>query len=231
MKIRFLLPVVVVLLAVGLAACNTPQPLPVAPTVIAQLPPATLPPPASAAQPAAQGVTLPVSAPDAVAGAAIYQAQCAACHGADGQGQVENARDFTDVDYLRAAAPVDFYQTVTNGKGNMPGLKTELSDEERWNVTYFLWSFAVDAATLAQGKGVYEAQGCLACHGPDGQGAIPQARKFTPDYIASYPTTQFYQSVSAGKGIMPPHQDRVSAEDRWAAVEYVRAFAYQTASK
>ncbi|MGQ9840377.1 MAG: c-type cytochrome [Anaerolineae bacterium] len=98
-------------------------------------------------------------------------------------------------------------------------------------VTFYVWSFSVDAATLAQGKKVYEEQGCLACHGPQGQGAIPQARKFTPDFIASYPATQFYQSVSAGKGIMPPHQDRLSAADRWAAVEYVRAFGYQPASK
>lgn len=231
MKTRFLLPALIVLLVLGLAACNTPQPLPVAPTVIPQLPPATVPPPDSGTRPAAEGVAFPVSAPDATAGQAIYQAQCAACHGADGQGQVENARDFSDIDYVRAAAPVDFYQAVTNGKGSMPGLKAELSDEERWNVTYFLWSFSVDAATLAQGKGVYEGQGCLACHGPDGQGAIPQARKFTPDYVSSYPASQFYQSVSAGKGIMPPHQDRLSAADRWASVEYVRTFAYQPASK
>jgi cytochrome d ubiquinol oxidase subunit I len=39
--------------------------------------------------------------------------------------------------------------------------------------------------------------------------------------------TQFYQSVSGGKGIMPAWQDRLSADDRWAAVEYARAFAYQ----
>lgn len=230
MKTRSLLPVLVILLAVGLAACNTPQPLPTAPTVIPQLPPATLPPPNTGAEPPA-GIALPVSAPDAGAGEALYQANCAACHGADGQGQVEKARDFSDMDYVRAAAPVTFFQAITNGQGSMPGFKAELSDEERWNITYFLWSFSVDAATLAQGKTVYEGQGCLACHGPEGQGAIPQARKFTPDYIAAHSATEFYQSVSAGKGIMPPHQDRLSAADRWASVEYVRAFAYQPASK
>ena len=105
MKTRILLPTLVVLLALGLAACNTPQPLPIAPTVIPTLPPATLPAPESGA-PKAPGVNFPVSAPSAAAGQAIFQAKCASCHGVDGKGQVENARDFTDVDYLAAAAPV-----------------------------------------------------------------------------------------------------------------------------
>jgi hypothetical protein len=39
------------------------------------------------------------------------------------------------------------------------------------------------------------------------------------------------QSVSGGKGIMPAWQDRLSPDDRWAAVEYARAFAYQPVKK
>ena len=80
------------------------------------------------------------------------------------------------------------------------------------------------------GQEVYEAA-CVACHGADGQGAIPQAAKFSADFIAQHPAQQYYQSVSAGKGIMPAHQDRLSAEERWAAVEFVRSCGYQSASK
>jgi mono/diheme cytochrome c family protein len=232
MKTRFLLCALIILAALVLAACNTPQPLPVAPTPIPTLIPATMPPPETTAGGAvAPAVALPVTAPDAVAGQAVYDAQCAGCHGADGTGAVENARDFTDVDYMRDAVPASFFQTVTDGQGSMPPFKDELSDEERWNAVYYLWSFAVPAAELTQGKTVYETAGCVSCHGPDGQGAIPQAAKFSPDFIAQHPATQFYQSVSAGKGIMPAHQDRLSAEDRWAAVEYARAFGYENASK
>jgi mono/diheme cytochrome c family protein len=232
MKTRFLLSAIVILAALALAACNTPAPLPVAPTAIPTLIPATMPPPESTASDVVvPAVNLPAAAPDAPAGQAIYEANCASCHGADGQGTVENARDFSDVDYMRAAAPVDFFQVVTDGQGSMPPFKDELSDEDRWNAVYYLWSFAVPAAELAQGKTVYETAGCIACHGPDGQGAIPQAVKFTPDFIAQHPATQYYQSVSAGKGIMPAHQDRLSAEDRWAAVEHARSFGYQNASK
>lgn len=230
MKARIVLSLCVIVLGLALAACSTPAPLPEAPTPIPTLIPATLPPPGAQNTPQ-PGVVLPRTAPVAANGEAIYAESCADCHGPDGAGVVEGSRDFTDVDYLRAAAPVDFYAVVTNGTGDMPAFKNELSDEERWNTTYFLWSFAVPASQLSLGKTVYEAAGCVACHGAEGQGAIPQAAKFSADFIAQHPAQQYYQSVSAGKGIMPAHQDRLSAEERWATVEYVRSFGYQSASK
>jgi len=212
----------------SLAACNTPQPLPTAPTPIPTLPPATLPAPGAATPRAAlAGVSfLPANPPAAQAGQTIYQAKCANCHGADGKPAVEKARNFQDEDYLRGAVPVEFYQAITNGLQGMPGFKDQLNDEERWHVTFFLWSFSVKSDRLAKGKTVYDAN-CLACHGADGKGLIPQARRLTDvEYIASASATQFYQAVSGGKGIMPAWQDRLSPEDRWAAVEYARAFAY-----
>lgn len=230
MKTKILPTLCVILLGLILAACNTPAPLPEAPTRIPTLIPATMPAPDAGNTPQ-PGVVLPSSAPDAVAGLAVYQEKCATCHGPDGKGKVEGSRDFTDVSYMRGAAPVDFFAVVTNGSGNMPAFKDELSDDERWNATWALWSFAVPAAQIAQGKTVYETAGCVNCHGAKGEGVIPQARHFTPDFIPQFPAQQYYQSVSAGKGIMPAHQDRLSEEDRWAAVEYVRTFGYQTASK
>jgi mono/diheme cytochrome c family protein len=174
---------------------------------------------------------LPTTLPEATAGLPVYAGQCAGCHGADGKGKVEGSRDFTDVDYMRGATPVDFFASITNGKGDMPAFKDKLTDEQRWDLTWALWSFAVPAAEIAKGKTVYESAGCVNCHAANGQGAIPQARKFPADYIPQHPAQQYYQSVSAGKGIMPAHQDRVSSDDRWAAVEYVRTFGYQPASK
>jgi mono/diheme cytochrome c family protein len=231
MKTKILLPLCVILLALVLAACGHPPPLAAPPpTSIPTLIPATEPPPGAQNTPQ-PGVTLPTAPPDAVAGVAVFQEQCAGCHGADGKGKVEGSRDFTDVDYMRGATPVAFFASITNGKGKMPAFKDKLTDEQRWNATWALWSFAVPAAEIAQGKTVFESAGCVNCHAANGQGAIPQARKFTPDFVAQHPAQQYYQSVSAGKGIMPAHQDRLSAEDRWAAVEYVRTFGYKPASK
>ena len=231
MKPKILLSLCVILLSLALTACSHPPPLPEPPpTPIPTLIPATEPPPGAQNTPQ-PGVTLPTTPPDATAGLAVYTEQCAGCHGADGKGKVEGSRDFTDVDYMRGAAPVDFFAAITNGKGKMPAFKDKLTDEQRWNATWALWSFAVPAAEIAQGKTVYESAGCVNCHAANGQGAIPQARKFTPDFIPQHPAQQYYQSVSAGKGIMPAHQDRLSPEDRWAAVEYVRTFGYKPASK
>lgn len=230
MKTKILLPLCVILLGLVLAACNTPAPLPEAPTPIPTLLAATLPAPGADNTPQ-PGAILPTTPPDATAGLTVFAEQCAGCHGADGAGKVEKSRNFTDVDYMHGAAPVDFFAVITNGAGDMPAFKDKLSEEQRWNVTWALWSFAVPAAEIAQGKTVFETAGCVNCHGANGEGAIPQARKFTPDFIPQHPAQQYYQSVSAGKGIMPAHQDRLSAADRWAAVEYVRTFAYKPASK
>jgi cytochrome c oxidase cbb3-type subunit 3 len=219
------------LILVALAACNTPQPLPVAPTPIPTLIPATLPPPdQGAAEAVTAGVVFPSAPPSQAAGETIFKENCASCHGEDGTGKVDKARNFTDADYMRAAAPVDFFQTVSGGRDAMPGFKDKLSDEQRWSAVYYLWGFSVKQDMLAQGKTAYEAN-CVACHGPDGQGAIPQAAKFSPEFISKYPTTQFYQSVSGGKGIMPAWQDRLGSDERWAAIEYARSFAYEPLGK
>jgi mono/diheme cytochrome c family protein len=222
---------VAVLLALLLAACSNPQPLPVAPTPIPTLPPATLP---AAVEPTAvpgmASVSFPSEPPSAPDGAAVYAANCATCHGTDGKGAVEGARDFNDLDYMRAAAPADFYASITNGKGKMPAFKDQLSDGDRWNATYYLWHWSVSEAMLVEGDKVFQAN-CVSCHGADGNGAIPQAPKFTDEeFISSYPAARFFKSVSGGKGIMPAWQGRLSDEERWAAVERVRTFAYQPAA-
>jgi mono/diheme cytochrome c family protein len=222
----------ITLLVISLAACNSPQPLPVAPTPIPTLIPAEMPEPDTTAPlPEMAEVIFPAAAPDAAAGEAVYQANCAGCHGEDGVGVVEGARDFSDVDYLRGAAPVAFFQAITDGKGDMPGFAEGLTDEERWNTTYYLWNFAVTADELTLGETVFQAN-CVACHGADGAGTIPQAPSLADaEYVASYPASQFFNAVTGGKGIMPAWQDRLSADERWAAVEYGRVFGYQSAGQ
>jgi cytochrome c oxidase cbb3-type subunit 3 len=225
MKTAIFLVAIIVVFA--LAGCNSPAPLPVAPTPIPTLLPATMPPPGEPTPvPGMEAVTFPVAPPSQQAGEAVYTANCAECHGADGKGAVENARDFSEAAYMRESAPVNFYQSITNGKEAMPAFKDTLTDEDRWNVTYYLWHWSVPEATLDAGQPVYEAN-CVACHGPDGEGAIPQAAKFNPSFISKHPSGQYFASVSAGKGIMPAWQDRLSEDERWSAIEYARAFAYE----
>ena len=134
------------------------------------------------------------------------------------------ARDFTDADYMRAAAPVDFFATVSGGRDTMPGFKDTLSDEERWNAVYYLWHFSVADELLAQGKPVYETN-CVACHGPEGQGAIPQAAKFSPEFISKFPHHAVLPIGVGGQGHHAGLAGSAELDERWAAIEYARAFA------
>jgi len=232
MKRTFALLAIILFSLVVLTACNTPQPLPVAPTKIPTLPPATLPPAVTATPRAAiAGVNFPTTPPSATAGEAVFRAKCVACHGADGKAQVAGARNFTDVDYMRAAVPAEFFRVVTKGQEQMPSFEKDLSDKERWDATYYLWHFAVPDAAIAKGKTIFDAN-CVSCHGPDGSGVIPQAAKLNNvEFIASRPLAEFYQSVTGGKGIMPAWQDRLSPDDRWAVVEYAQTFGYKPLGK
>lgn len=211
-----------------LGACGNPQPLPEAPTPIPTLIPATLPPPPTATpRPAALGVTFPSRRPSAQAASVLYQENCANCHGVDGRGIVPDARNFSDADYLRGESPVRFYQIISDGRGSMPGWQDKLSVDERWDLTFYIWHFATSREVLDQGKAIFE-QNCVSCHGPDGKGVVPGTPDFTDvEWMASRAPREFFQVVTEGKGGMPAWQGRLTPDQRWAAIEYLRTFAYE----
>jgi mono/diheme cytochrome c family protein len=71
---------------------------------------------------------------------------------------------------------------------------------------------------------------CEPCHSPvgDGDGMIPR-RGFPhpPSYhierLRSAPDRHFYDVMTQGYGVMYSYADRVTPEDRWAIVAYIRA--------
>ena len=71
---------------------------------------------------------------------------------------------------------------------------------------------------------------CEPCHSPlgDGDGMIPR-RGFPhpPSYhiarLRNAPDRHFYDVMTNGYGIMYSYGDRVTPEDRWAIVAYIRA--------
>jgi len=225
-SILVLMIVLVTLSVVG--ACANPQPLPVAPTAIPTLIPATLPPePTATLRPAALGVTFPSRKPSAQGAEEVYKQHCANCHGVDGKGTVPGARNFSDADYLRGETPVRFYQVISDGRGSMPAWQDKLSADERWDLTMYIWHFATSPQIIAQGKAIYD-RDCIACHGPDGKGVVPGAPDFTDfEWMAVHAPRDFFQVVTEGKGTMPSWQGRLTPEERWAAIEYLRTFAYE----
>jgi mono/diheme cytochrome c family protein len=78
------------------------------------------------------------------AGAAIFDGQCAACHGADGSGGLPNTPDFTTSTVNRElrSAPAAFYCILANGEGSMPGFQRTLKTDEMWQAITFLGSLS-----------------------------------------------------------------------------------------
>jgi mono/diheme cytochrome c family protein len=80
-------------------------------------------------------------------GQALYQANCARCHGVDGRGggpdaattQVRPANLLSG--HLDAHTDGDIYYWITNGlPGGMPAWASSLSDNDRWNLVNYLRS-------------------------------------------------------------------------------------------
>jgi len=86
----------------------------------------------------------------------------------------------------------------------------------------------VTDALLARGRdryGVY----CVPCHGAlgNGKGLVgiqfrPGPASFYTDRLKSVPAGYIFGVITNGKGLMYPYGSRITAEDRWAIVAYVR---------
>ncbi len=212
-----------------LTACAAPEGLPAGPTPIPTLIPATAP---SNLQSAADVPTFtiqsyPARLPIAELGMPLYQSHCASCHGEDGNGVVPGARNFGDLDYMRGETPASFYAATTEGRGDMPAFRDRLSSDERWDVVAYVWRFSTNAQTLALGETIYESN-CTACHGPDGTGEVLGASDLTDlRLVDSQAPRDFYLVVTQGVGSMPAWQGRLSQEERWAVIDYLRTFSYE----
>src|ERR1041384_5369114 len=83
--------------------------------------------------------------------------------------------------------------------------------------------------SLARGREVYQAT-CAACHGVTGRGDGPQAAALTPrpsnladpDSLRGVSPLDFYRRITVGTAgtAMPPYEQALSAEDRWAVALY-----------
>ena len=88
---------------------------------------------------------------------------------------------------------------------------------------------AVDAALLARGQARYDVY-CVPCHSPvgDGDGMIvrrgfPRPPSFHQGRLRDAPDRHFFDVMTHGYGVMVSYADRVTPQDRWAIVAYVRA--------
>jgi mono/diheme cytochrome c family protein len=114
MSIKTLVLTIAILsLAAILAACN-PNPQPQALTPIPTLAPAGAATLAPAVQEPGAGGEPQGGQADATQGAQIYQQNCSACHGAQGEGGIGSA--LRDSQYIQTAGDQAITETIANGR-------------------------------------------------------------------------------------------------------------------
>lgn len=89
----------------------------------------------------------------------------------------------------------------------------------------------VSHALMAEGKAKYDIF-CAACHGAagDGNGVTKPygvlAASYHDDRLRGVEDGYLFDVITNGKGLMLPFNDRISPEERWAIVLYVRALQH-----
>lgn len=213
-----------------LTACTAPRLLPEGPTPIPTLIPATQPasPVGEVTSTAYVVLSYPARPPSVNQGQSLYQTNCSRCHGEDGRGVVAGARNFNDLDYMRGENLATFYIAVTEGQGDMPSFGDQLSSDERWDIVAYVWRFSTDAQVMSLGQTQYISN-CAACHGLEGNGMVLGASDFTDLHLMSDRARRdFYQVITQGKGSMPAWQGRLSQDERWAVIDYMYNFVFDT---
>jgi mono/diheme cytochrome c family protein len=81
---------------------------------------------------------LGMSPDDIMAGEALYEENCVACHAADESGAVVGASDFSDAAVLATQSPQALFDVVSQGRGEMPAFADQMAEEERWQVVDYV---------------------------------------------------------------------------------------------
>ena len=196
-------------------------------------------------QPVNTGPSYPLVMPDPAAGAPVFTEKCAPCHGPSGQGNGPQASKLPnpvaaigDPKVERDASPAAWYDVVTNGRLDrfMPGFTGSLSDRQRWDVLAYVFTLSNPPAQVSLGKTTYDAE-CTACHGPEGKGDGPKAATLTdkvqdltaPGFLTQKTASQLYQSITSGIKGMPAFADKLSDDQRWAVISYLRSLTFGSA--
>jgi quinol---cytochrome-c reductase cytochrome c subunit len=150
-------------------------------------------------------------APQPVDGAALYAAQCAACHGTDGTGVEDRGPALTN----EGAASADFVLRTGRMPLAHPHMETQrgptrYSEAEIVALVDHVASFGdgpaipdVDPARgdLARGARIYQLN-CAACHVASGSGAAIGGGRIAPDLMEAT-ATEIGEAIHIGPGAMP----------------------------
>jgi mono/diheme cytochrome c family protein len=86
--------------------------------------------------------------------------------------------------------------------------------------------YNLEPLTLPQAQEVYNLK-CIRCHGGQGQGyplehTDQEVPNFKQEWFKSQSDGAIYWKIGEGRGLMPSYKSRLSDEQLWQLVEYVR---------
>jgi mono/diheme cytochrome c family protein len=86
--------------------------------------------------------------------------------------------------------------------------------------------YNLEPLTLPQAQEVYTLK-CISCHGKQGQGypmehTAQEVPNFKQDWFRQQSDGALYWKIREGRGVMPGYKSKLSNEQLWQLVEYVR---------
>ncbi len=122
-------------------------------------------------------------------GNVLFADNCAACHGAGGQGKVGLFPNLVDDAWLWGGSVQQIHTTISGGRqGFMPSFKNTFTEAQLNQVAEYVLSLSrhkVDQGLADQGRVLFQGQGggCYYCHGKDAKGMTSQGSANLTDSI------------------------------------------------
>lgn len=92
---------------------------------------------------------------------------------------------------------------------------------------------AANAASVVAGETIYQDK-CVGCHGDAGDGRGSEARmysvkpaNFNDPKIATVTDGELFWKITTGNKPMPAFKKRLTEEQRWQVIDFIRTFAQQ----
>ncbi len=127
----------------------------------------------------------------------LFGDNCAACHGAGGQGN-DGFPVLADDDWLYGGTLAQISTSITNGrKGNMPARMMGISDADADTLATFLIETGKGATGKPNpaSKPLYMTKGCIGCHGPTMKGNVFMGSANLSDGIYRFKTSDQKSSI------------------------------------
>jgi mono/diheme cytochrome c family protein len=177
----------------------------------------------------------PPSPPDIANGAQIFAARCASCHGIAGAGDgpvatggqlvvdgvTMNPGNFTVAEAAQANTPLDWYNTITNGRIErlMPPWREALTEQERWDVAMYTYTLHYSPDALAQAQRIVSQSSNIQ--------SVLTAAANDPSYLANLNDPGLLTFVNQSLREL----DRYTPEQQLAVVQYGRTLSFQNAQQ